>query len=61
MKTPPREQVNALSGKEYFALLANLMKLNPPAAADAPMMANLAKLGIEQGVSTGPAPRCEQA
>jgi len=49
MKTPPREQVNALSGQEYFALLATLMKTNPPASADAPMVEKLAKLGIVPG------------
>src|SRR5262249_25607505 len=31
MKTPVREQVNKLSGAEFFALLAKLMKDNPPA------------------------------
>lgn len=49
MKTPPREQVNSLSGKDYFTLLAKLMKANPPAKADAPMMAKLAQLGIVPG------------
>ena len=49
MKTPVREQVNALKGGEYFALLAKLMKDNPPAKGDAPMVAKLAKLGIVPG------------
>ena len=49
MKTPVREQVNGLKGGEYFALLARLMKDNPPAEADAPMVAKLAKLGIVPG------------
>ena len=49
MKTPPREQVNALSGNDYFTLLATLMKTNPPASADAPMIAKLAQLGIVPG------------
>ncbi|MBX7106606.1 MAG: DUF1254 domain-containing protein [Gemmataceae bacterium] len=49
MKTPVREQVNRLDTAAYFTLLASLMKDNPPAAADAPMVAKLAKLGIEPG------------
>ncbi|MFS8063697.1 MAG: DUF1254 domain-containing protein [Luteimonas sp.] len=44
-----REQVNALSAEAYFGLLATLMKDNPPSAADAPMVAKLAKLGITPG------------
>ena len=49
MKTAVREQVNALSADEYFNLLAKLMKDNPPAAADAPMIKKMAKLGIVPG------------
>lgn len=49
MKTAVREQVNALSADQYFNLLAKLMKDNPPNAADAPMLAKLAKLGIVPG------------
>ena len=49
MKTPVRDQVNSLSTAAYFQLLADLMKDNPPAAADAPVIANMAKLGIAPG------------
>jgi hypothetical protein len=49
MKTAVREQVNALDVAAYFNLLATLMKDNPPAAEDAPMVAKMAKLGIEPG------------
>ena len=49
MKTPVRKQVNDLKGGDYFALLAKLMKDNPPTRADAPMVAKLAKLGIVPG------------
>jgi hypothetical protein len=49
MKTPVREQVHALSGEEYFTLLARLLKDNPPTKADAPMAAKLAKLGVVAG------------
>jgi hypothetical protein len=48
-KTPVREQVNALTAGEYFQLLATLMKDNPPAAEDAPLVAKLAKIGIVPG------------
>jgi hypothetical protein len=33
----------------YFKLLAALMKDNPPAGADAPLVANLAKIGVVPG------------
>ncbi|MGA2786365.1 MAG: DUF1254 domain-containing protein [Verrucomicrobiota bacterium] len=49
MKTPVRNQVNALSAEDYFKLLARLMKDNPPAEADAPMVEKLAKIGIVPG------------
>lgn len=49
MKTPVRDQVNALSADAYFSLLATLLKDNPPLKADAPMVAKLAKLGIAPG------------
>jgi hypothetical protein len=49
MKTAVREQVHALDAATYFKLLAELMKTNPPAPADAPMVAKLAKVGIIPG------------
>jgi hypothetical protein len=48
-KAAVREQVNALSAQDYFSLLAKLMKDNPPTAEDAPMVADMAKLGIVPG------------
>ncbi len=51
MKTAVRDQVNALDGAAYFKLFAELLKTNPPAAEDAPMVATLAKLGIVPGQS----------
>jgi hypothetical protein len=48
-KTPVRDQVNAMDAAAYFKLLAELLKTNPPAAADAPMVAKLAKVGIVPG------------
>jgi hypothetical protein len=49
MKTAVRKQVNAMDAGTYFKLLATLMKDNPPAAADAPMVAKLARIGIVPG------------
>jgi hypothetical protein len=49
MKTAVRDQVNAMDTADYFNLLAKLMKENPPPAADAPMMAKMARLGIAPG------------
>jgi hypothetical protein len=51
MKTAVREQVNALDGAAYFKLFSELLKTNPPAAEDAPMVAKLAKIGIVPGQS----------
>jgi hypothetical protein len=49
MKTAPRDQVNAMDGASYFKLFAELLKTNPPAAEDAPMVAKMAKIGIVPG------------
>ena len=45
----PRGQVNALDGVSYFKLFAELLKTNPPAAEDAPMLEKLARIGIVPG------------
>ena len=49
MKTAVREQVNGLDATAYFTLLCQLMKTNPPAAADAPELAKFAGIGIVPG------------
>ena len=49
MKTAVRDQVNRLDAKAYFTLLADLMKTNPPAAADAPELAKFARIGLVPG------------
>ncbi|WP_280831066.1 DUF1254 domain-containing protein [Mycolicibacterium frederiksbergense] len=49
MKTPVRDQVNNLSTEDYFNLMATLMKDNPPAEADKPMVDKMAQLGISPG------------
>lgn len=54
MKTPVREQVNRLDGAAYFRELAALMTANPPAAADAPAVAKLARLGVVAGKAFDP-------
>jgi hypothetical protein len=55
MKTPVREQVHRLDAASYFKLLAELMKDNPPAKEDAPILEKLAKIGIVPGKDFDPA------
>ena len=54
MKTAVRDQVDSLSTVAYFNYLAKLMKDNPPAAADAPMIAKMAKIGLVPGQDFDP-------
>ncbi|RZN16379.1 DUF1254 domain-containing protein [Bradyrhizobium sp. Leo121] len=49
MKTPVRDQVNRMDAVEFFTLLAQLMKDNPPYAAEAPEVARFAKIGLVPG------------
>lgn len=49
MKTAVRDQVDRMDAVEYFTLLCQLMKTNPPSAADAPMIEKLASIGIVPG------------
>ncbi|MFO1152472.1 MAG: DUF1254 domain-containing protein [Rhodospirillales bacterium] len=49
MKTAVRDQVNRMDAVAYFTLLAQLMKTNPPAPADAPALAKFAKIGLVAG------------
>jgi hypothetical protein len=49
MKTAVRDQVDSMSTIAYFNYLARLMKTNPPAPADAPMLAKMAKIGLVPG------------
>jgi hypothetical protein len=44
-----RDQVNALTTDQYFTELASLMVANPPAAADAPIVSEMAKIGLVPG------------
>lgn len=49
MKTPPVNQVNALSVNDFFSYLAQLMKANPPLSQDAPIIARMASIGLIPG------------
>jgi hypothetical protein len=49
MKTPVRDQVDKMEAGAYFKLLAALMKDNPPAKEDAPIVAKMAKIGLVPG------------
>jgi hypothetical protein len=48
-KTPPVEQVQGMSVVQYLNELATLLKSNPPPPTDAPVLAQLAKLGVIPG------------
>jgi hypothetical protein len=49
MKTAVRDQVDAMGVEDYFSYLARLMKTNPPAPEDAPIVARMAKIGLVPG------------
>jgi hypothetical protein len=49
MKTPIRDQVNAMDATTFFTRLAMLMKDNPPAPADSEIVARMASIGIVAG------------
>ena len=54
MKKAVRDQVDAMDTVTFFNYLAKLMKSNPPSAADAPMVAKMAKIGIVPGQNFDP-------
>jgi hypothetical protein len=54
MKTAVRDQVDALSVNDYFNYLARLIRTNPPAAADAPMVEKMKAIGLEPGKDFDP-------
>lgn len=49
LSTPPMAQVEALSADAFFSQLAVLMRTNPPASDDGPMLQALATLGLTPG------------
>jgi hypothetical protein len=48
-KTPPREQVAAMTAGAFFTRVAMLLPDNPPTKDDAPMLAKMKQLGIVPG------------
>jgi len=51
MKTPPKEQVDTMSGDAFFTYAAELLKLQPPHFTDQPILSRMERLGIERGKS----------
>jgi len=49
VKTPPKTQVDTMSGDKYFAYAAELLKLHPPHVTDQPIIAQMRRIGIEPG------------
>ncbi len=49
MRTAVLTQVNRMSGAEFFTAMARAMKANPPAAADAEIVARMARIGLRHG------------
>ena len=49
MKTTVRGQIDTMDLIAYFNYLAQLMKKNPPAVEDAPIVARMAKIGLVPG------------
>jgi hypothetical protein len=54
MKTAVRDQVDALGVDDYFNYLARLIKTNPPAPEDAPMVEKMRAIGLEPGKDFDP-------
>ena len=51
MKTPPKIQVDTMSGDKYFTYAAEVMNVNPPHITDEPIVARMKRIGIEPGKS----------
>ena len=49
MKTPPKVQVDTMTGEKYFTYAAELLKLHPPHITDEPILARMKRIGIERG------------
>lgn len=49
MKTPPVVQLERMKSADFFARLALLLETNPPPAAEAPILAKLARIGVVPG------------
>ncbi|WP_371345205.1 DUF1254 domain-containing protein [Ancylobacter sp. IITR112] len=51
VKTPPKLQVDGMSGPAFFAKAAELLKLHPPHLTDEPILAQMKRLGLVPGAS----------
>jgi hypothetical protein len=49
MKTPPKDQADAMPAGAFFAYAAELLKANPPHITDQPIIAQLKRIGFEPG------------
>jgi hypothetical protein len=49
MDTPPLDQINSMDGLDFFTYGAELMQLHPPHVTDQPIVARMARIGIEAG------------
>lgn len=48
---PPVQQVESMTGREFFEYAADLVVLNPPHTVDQPMISRMTRLGMEPGAS----------
>lgn len=55
MNTPPVEQLKRMSATQFFGTLARLLKTNTPPVSDAPMLGELARIGVKPGEEFDPA------
>jgi hypothetical protein len=51
VNTPPKKQVDTMTGDKFFAYAAELLKVNPPHVTDEPIIARLKRIGLEAGKS----------
>jgi len=54
MKTAPADKVAKMDAATFFTTLARLMAANPPPAADTPVLALLARIGVNPGQDFDP-------
>ena len=48
-KTPPINELKAMTGAQFLSRLSDLLAANPPAPSDAPILAGLATIGVVPG------------
>lgn len=51
MKTPPKLQVDKMTGDQFVTYAAELLRDSPPHSTDQPILSRLKRLGIERGKS----------